>query len=121
MSILEESQLTNIETVFRKKRTCWIITCCHAFEYFPGLPTGLVPDTYKGAVTKAYKYQTLNNRTFQVYEANYGTAVLQVHPNMQGDKVWIEVAIKIIDRRLIAPLRNDTCHSLCEINIPTQE
>ena len=116
VSILGASQFTYVEATLSQELPHWINACRHAFEYFQGVPAGLVPDAYKGAVTKACKYEPINNQTFADFATHYGTVVLPARPYKPKDKALVEGAVKIIYSRLFAPLHNRTFHSLREIN-----
>ena len=116
VAILGASQYTYVEATPSQELPHWINACRHSFEYFEGVPAGLVPDAYKGAVTKACKYEPVANQTFQEFADHYGTVILPARPYKPKDKPLVEGAVKIIYTRLFAPLRNRTFHSLDELN-----
>ena len=116
VAILGASQYTYAEACPNQQLPHWITACRHSFEYFGGVPAGLVPDAYKGAVTTASKYEPINNRTFADFADHYGTVILPARPYKPKDKPLVEGAVRILYTRLFAPLRNRTFHSLDELN-----
>jgi len=121
VAILGASQYTYAEATPSQELPHWINACRHSFEYFEGVPAGLVPDAYKGAVTTACKYEPITNRTFADFANHYGTIILPARPYKPKDKALVEGAVKIIYTRLFAPLRNRTFHSLDELNMALWE
>ena len=121
VAILGASQYTYAEATHSQELPHWINACRHSFEYFEGVPAGLVPDAYKGAVTTACKYEPIANRTFADFANHYGTVILPARPYKPKDKALVEGAVKIIYTRLFAPLRKRTFHSLDELNMALWE
>ena len=116
VSLLGASQYTYAEAFPSQHLTHWVTACRHSFEYFGGVPAGLVPDAYKGAVTKAHKYEPVNNRTFTDFADHYGTVILPARPYKPKDKALVEGAVRILYSRLFAPLRHRKFYSLEELN-----
>ena len=116
VSLLGASQYTYAEAFPSQKLTHWVTACRHSFEYFGGVPAGLVPDAYKGAVTTAHKYEPVNNRTFTDFADHYGTVILPARPYRPKDKALVEGAVRILYSRLFAPLRHRKFYSLEELN-----
>ena len=116
VAILGASQYTYAEALPSQALPHWITGCRHSLEYFGGVPAGLVPDAYKGAVTTASKYEPVNNRTFTDFAEHYGTVILPARPYKPKDKALVEGAVRILYTRLFAPLRNRKFHSLEDLN-----
>src|SRR5713101_353656 len=87
-----------------------------AFEAIGGVPNLLVPDNTKFAVIKACLYEPQVNRTYAEMAAHYGTAVLPTRPHRPRDKAKVEAAVLIIERWILARLRNQRFYSLAELN-----
>ena len=67
-------------------------------------------------VTAACRYEPGINRTYQEMAAHYGTAVLPTRPRKPRDKAKVEVAVLIVERLILARLRNRRFFSLGELN-----
>jgi len=100
---------------------CWIGGHVHAFEYFGGVPEVLVPDNAKTGVTSACFYEPDLNPTYQDMAQFYGTAVVPTRVRHPRDKAKVETGVQVVERWVIAPLRNRTFFSLEEINAAIAE
>ena len=80
------------------------------------MPRLLVPDNAKVAVIKACLYEPQVNRTYAEMAAHYGTAVLPTRPHRPRDKAKVEAAVLVIERWILARLRNQRFYSLAELN-----
>src|SRR5262249_41379816 len=81
-----------------------------------GVPRLIVPDKAKVAVIKACLYEPQINRTYAEMAAHYGTAVLPTRPRRPRDKAQVEAAVLIIERWILARLRDRRFYSLAELN-----
>lgn len=92
-------------------------TRCHTsmFDYFGGVPSIVVPDNLKAAVIKAGR-QAILNRHYEDVAAHYGFAILPARPNHPKDKGKVEVGVQIVQRWILARLRNLQFFSLEELN-----
>jgi transposase len=84
----------------------WITAHINAFEYIGGVPAILVPDNTKTAVSAARKYDPLLNTTYQDMARFYGTAIVPARPRAPRDKAPVETGVQIVERRIIAKLRD---------------
>jgi hypothetical protein len=87
-----------------------------AFAAIDGVPRRLVPDNAKVAVIKACLYEPQVNRTYAEMAAHYGTAVLPARPHRPRDKAKVEAAVLVIERWILARLRNQRFYNLAELN-----
>ena len=67
-------------------------------------------------MTKACYYEPELNRTYEEMAEHYGTAILPTRVRKPRDKSKVEAAVLHAERRLIAPLRDQTFFSVGEIN-----
>jgi len=116
VGILGASQYTYVEACMNQQLPSWIQASRNSFEYFGGAPAGIVPDAYKGAVTKACKYDPLTNHTYADFAQYYGAVILPARPHSPKDKPLVESAVKILYSRIFAPLRNQVFHSIDQLN-----
>jgi len=84
----------------------WIGAHSRAFAYFGGVPAQVVPDNLKSGVIKACLYDPEINRTYADMAAHYGTAILPARPRKPRDKAKVEVAVQVVERWILARLRN---------------
>lgn len=67
----------------------WIQAHIHVLEFFGGVPTLVVPDNTKTAVTRACRYDLDLNPTYQDFVAHYGIVfprVLKTHKASVGNR-----------------------------------
>ena len=91
------------------------------FAFLGGVPKLLVCDNLKAGVTTACRYEPGINRTYQEMAAHYGTTVLPTRPRKPRDKAKVEVAVLIVERWILARLRNRRFFSLSELNEAIRE
>lgn len=94
----------------------WIDSHIKAFEYFGGVPEIVVVDNLKSGVTKACRYEPEINRTYHDFALHYNVAVIPARVRKPQDKGKVEVGVQIVERWILATLRNRTFFSLDEVN-----
>lgn len=120
VAILGASQLTYIEAVASQGKEDLISACENALHYFGGVPSAIVPDNLKAAVTKSNRYEPTLNETFADFADHYQTSVLPARAYRPRDKALVEGAVKIVYSRIYAPLHKTTYHSLKDLNTDIQ-
>ncbi len=99
----------------------WIDGHIHAFAYYGGAPRILVPDNTKTAVTKARYYDPELNKTYRDMAGYYGAVVIPARRRKPKDKAPVETGVQIVERRIIAKLRNRRFLSYEELCIAVRE
>lgn len=94
----------------------WIECNVKALEYFGGAPRFLIPDNLKSAVTKNTPQTIIINPTFAEFADHYGTVVLPARVRKPNDKGPVEVSVQLIQRWILAALRDIKFYSLDEAN-----
>lgn len=94
----------------------WIMGHVRAFEYFGCVPQLVVPDNLKSGVDKACIYDPDINRTYQELSHHYGFGVLPARPIKPKDKSKVENGVQIVQRWILARLRNRSFFTLKELN-----
>lgn len=94
----------------------WIKSHIRAFEFFGGVPQILVPDNLKSGVTHPCRYEPDLNPTYLDLARHYGTTVIPARPGKPKDKAKVESAVLIVERWILAALRNQRFFSLAELN-----
>jgi transposase len=110
------SDYTFAEGTWTQAKEDWIGSHVRAFKYFGGVPKIVVPDNLKSAVKSACFYEPEINRTYQEMAEHYGIAVIPARVGKPRDKAKVESHVGIIERRILAPLRNRTFFSLEQLN-----
>jgi len=116
VAILGASQLTYVEATASQKKEDFIIACENALHYFQGVPSAIVPDNLKSAVTKSSKYEPTLNETFADFAEHYQTAILPARAYRPRDKSLVEGAVKITYNRIYTAIHNNTFFSVAELN-----
>ena len=93
----------------------------NALEYFGGVPRAIIQDNMKSEEKKADRYEADKNRNYLRFSEHYQTTLFPARPNKPKDKAYVEGVVKIIYRRIYAPLRNRSFFSLEELNQAIRE
>ena len=99
----------------------WIESHIRALNFFGGVPEIIVPDNLKAGVTHASRYEPELNRTYQEFAQHYDMAVIPARVRKPKDKALVEVHVQIVERRILAPLRDRVFFSLPEANEAVRE
>ncbi|HHS8262908.1 TPA: IS21 family transposase [Legionella anisa] len=116
VAVLGASNYTFVEASAEQSLPCWILSHIHAFEYFSGVATCLVPDNLKAGITKPHLYDPDTNLTYQEMANHYSAAIMPARVRTPKDKSKVEVGVQGIQRWVLAPLRDVTFFSVTEIN-----
>ncbi|WP_437440057.1 IS21 family transposase [Legionella pneumophila] len=116
VAILGASNYTYVEATWDQTLPNWIASHVRAFEFFGGVPSLLVPDNLKSAVTKASRYEPTINQTYTDLAIHYNTAIVPARPYKPKDKAKVENAVLIVERWILARLRHQTFVGLAELN-----
>jgi transposase len=116
IATLGASNYTFAEASLAQDLPSWIKAHVHAFEFFGGVSQILVPDNLKAGITNPCRYEPDINPTYQDLAQHYGTAVIPTRPASPKDKAKVESAVLVVERWILAALRNDTFFSLAELN-----
>ncbi len=116
VAVLGASNYTFAEATWTQALPDWIGSHQRAFRFFGGTPETLVPDNLKSGVTKTHRYEPDVNITYAEMAAHYNTAVLPTRVAAPRDKSKVEVAVQIVERWILARLRNQRFFSLDALN-----
>ena len=101
--------------------TSWIQAHVHAFEFYGGVPSLIVPDNARTGVTRACRYDPDLNPTYQEMAMHYGVGVVPARPYKPRDKAKVESGVLLAERWVIAALRHRRFHDLAELNQAIRE
>ncbi len=99
----------------------WIGSHVRALEFIGGVPEILVPDNLLSGISKACRYEPGVNRTYQELAVHYGAAVIPARVRKPKDKAKVEAGVQLVQRWILAALRNRTFFSLAELNAAIRE
>jgi transposase len=116
VAALGASNLTYAEAVPSQQVEDWIEAHNGAVAYFGGVTEIFVPDCLKSGVTRPCRYEPKIQRTYAEWARHHGTAIVPARPYKARDKAKVEVAVQIVQRWILARLRNDTFFSLAALN-----
>jgi transposase len=116
VAVLGASNYTFAEASWTQKLADWLASHVRALEYFGGAPSAIVPDNLRSAVTKARRYEPELNHAYQEFAEHYGLAVLPARVRRPRDKAKVETGVLVVERWILARLRNRTFFSLAELN-----
>ena len=116
VAALGASNYTYAEGRWTEMLPDWIGAHVNALAAIGGVPKALVPDNLKAGITKPSRYEPGINRTYQDLADHYGCVVLPARVMKPRDKAKVEVAVQIVQRFVLAKLRNRRFFSLAELN-----
>jgi transposase len=90
-------------------------------EYFGGAPAVLVPDQLRSAVRGPDRYDPDITRALCDLSAHYGMTVLPARPRKPKDKAKVEKSVQVVQRWILARLRNERFVSLGALNARIRE
>jgi len=116
VAVLGASNYTYAEATWTQTLPDWIGSHSRAFAFFGGVPEVVVPDNLKSGVKKACYYEPDINPTYLEMANHYGTAVIPARVRKPKDKAKVEVAVQVVERWILARLRNRQFFSLTRLN-----
>jgi len=116
VAVLGASNYTYAEATWTQSLPDWIGSHSRAFAFFGGVPKLVVPDNLKSAVSKASFYDPDINPTYLDLVNHYGTVVIPARVRRPKDKAKVETGVQIVERWILARLRNRQFFSLRQLN-----
>ena len=105
----------------RQTTADWIGAQVRALEFIGGVPRLIVPDQTRALIKYPDRYDPEPNRTYDEFATHYGCAVLAARPAHPRDKPKVEGSVLLVERWILARLRNRRFFSLGELNRPSRE
>ena len=116
VAILPCSQLTYVEAVMSQKKEDLIRASENALLYYQGVPSAIIPDNLKSAVTKSSKYEAILNEDFAAFAEHYGCTVIPARAYKPRDKALVEGAVKLIYRSIYPKIQEREFYDLDSLN-----
>lgn len=114
--VLGASSYTYAEATMTQRLPDFVGSTIRGFEYFDGVPEMLVPDQLRSAVKGPDRYEPDINATYLEMAQHYGVVVLPARPRRPKDKAKVEVGVQVVQRWILARLRNRKFFELGELN-----
>lgn len=121
VAVLGASNYTFAEARWSEGLADWIGAHVEALAFLGGVPKLIVCDNLKAGVTAACRYEPGINRTYQDMAAHYGTSILPARVRRPRDKAKVENGVLIVERFILARLRNRRFFALEELNQAIRE
>jgi transposase len=118
---LASSSYTYAEAVLSLDSASWVSSHIRNLEYLGGCPAVIVTDNTKTAVKKPDRYEPDINPAFADMANHYGIAIVPARVRKPRDKAKVESAVLIVERWILASLRDRIFFSLDELNLAIRE
>lgn len=116
VGVLGASNYTYAQACRSQELPEWISAHSRMLDYFGGVPLVIVPDNLKAGVRHACFYEPDLNPTYHDWALHYGTTVLPARVRRPRDKAKVEAGVLLVERWILARLRNHTFSSLAELD-----
>jgi transposase len=121
VAVLGASSFIYAEATGSQALADWIGAHVNALTGLGGVPRQIVCDNLKAGITKACFHEPMVNRTYADMAAHYRTAIIPARPYKPRDKAKVEVGVQVVQRWILARLRNRRFFSLAELNQAIRE
>jgi transposase len=120
VAVLGASNYTYCEATWSQSIPDWIGSHVRMLDVFDAAPGMLVPDNLKSGVSRACRYDPELNPSYLDFARHYGIAVVPARAGKPRDKAKVEGGVLLVERWILARLRNRTFFSLAELNAAIQ-
>ena len=117
VSALGASSYIYAEALASQQLAPWVMAHVHAFHFYGGVTEVVVPDNPRVAVTHAHRYEPQINESYLDMASHFGTAIIPARPYRPRDKAKVEVSVLLVERWILARLRNHRFYSVAELNL----
>lgn len=121
VAVLGASNYSYAEATLSQTLPDWIGSHVRTFAYFGAVPAIVVPDNLKSGVHLAHRYEPELNATYAEMGRHYGVAIIPTRSAKPRDKAKVESGVLVVERWILARLRNRTFFSLGELNAAIAE
>jgi transposase len=99
----------------------WVGSLINALEFIGGVPRLIVPDQPRALIAQPDRYEPGVGRLVEEFCDHYSAAVLPARPAHPRDKPKVESGVLLVERWILARLRNRRFFSLAELNAAIAE
>jgi transposase len=121
VAVLGASNYSYAEATRSQQVPDWVASHVRTFEYFGGVTSLVVCDQLRSGVSRPCRYEPVVQRNYDDLAKHYDTAILPARPGKPKDKAKVEVGVQVVQRWILARLRNQTFFSLESLNAAIRE
>ena len=121
VAVLGASNLTYASATETQTGADWVRSLIDALEFFGGRPRLIVPDQPRALIAQPDRYEPGVGRLLEEFCDHYDVPVLPARPAHPRDKPKVENAVLVVERWVLARLRNRRFFSLVELNRAIRE
>lgn len=121
VAVLGASSYTYADASWSQDVPSLIASTVRALEFLGGVPKILVPDNLKAAVLRTSRYEPRLNPAYLEMARHYGMVILPARVRRPKDKARAEAGVQLVERWVLARLRNRRFFSLDELNRAIRE
>ncbi len=116
VAVLGASGMLYVEATRGQDLKSWLLAHVRAYEAYGGVPRVTVPDNLKSGVTKACWYDPEVNPSYLQLARHFNTVILPTRTAKPRDKAAAEAGVLVVERWVLAPLRNHRFFGGGELN-----
>jgi len=116
VAVLGASNYTYACATASQKAPDWVASIIDTLEFIGGVPQLLVPDQPRALMARPDRYEPTAHRLLEELSTHYGLPVMPARPAKPRDKPKVEVAVQVVERWILARLRQQTFFSLGALN-----
>ena len=121
VAVLGASNYTFARATATQTTADWVGSMIDALEFIGGVPRLVVPDQPRALFAHPDRYEPVLGRLTQEFSDHYAVAVLPARPAHPRDKPKVEVGVQVVERWILARLRNRRFFGLGELNAAIRE
>lgn len=116
VAVMGASNYCFAEATWTQTLPDWLGSHVRALEFIGGCPAIIVPDNLRSGVSRACRYEPDVNPSYQQWADHYGVAVIPARARKPRDKAKVENGVLLVERWVLARLRQQTFFSLDQLN-----
>jgi len=116
VAVLGASSYTYVEATATQRVDDFIASHTRALEFFGGVPELVVYDQLRSAVARPCRYEPKIQRNYQDWARHYATTIVPARARKPKDKAKVEVVVQVVQRWILARMRNQRFFSLAALN-----
>jgi transposase len=121
VAVLGASSYTYAEACASQELPEWIGAHVRMSAFFDGVSEIWTPDNLRSGTTTPCRYEPMVNRTYAELAEHHGAVVIPTRVRKPRDKAKVESAVQVVQRWILARLRNQAFFSLEELNAAIRE
>jgi transposase len=116
VAVFGASNYAYAEATADQAMASWIGSHVRTYAYMQGVAHQTICDNLKAGVTSPCRYEPDINMAYAEMASHYGTVIMPARVRRPRDKAKVETCVQIVERWILAALRNRKFFSLSELN-----